>query len=179
MDMRVILTICILIIPSLLFAQSQNTTNNHHFKKFRTSFTLGQTYIPQATSNNVKFVVIPTLGLDFQYWITPKWGVGLKNDIEIANYVVQDHDGGPSIVRHNPLIIAVPALFSPWENHFTFIMGPGIELEEHQNFFVFRAGVGSEFEVGNHWDFAPEIIYDLKNGNINALTIAIAVGKRF
>ena len=32
---------------------------------------------------------------------------------------------------------------------------------------------------GNHWDFAPEISYNLKDGHINSLTLAIGVGKRF
>jgi len=40
-------------------------------------------------------------------------------------------------------------------------------------------GVGYEFELPGHWDFAPELVYDLKDGHINALTIAIGVGKRF
>jgi hypothetical protein len=42
-----------------------------------------------------------------------------------------------------------------------------------------RLGVGSEFELGNHLDFLPELIYDLKNGHINTLTLALGVGKRF
>jgi hypothetical protein len=168
-----------LLFPIFSKAQSNNVESTHSFKQFRISFALGQTYIPQATSGNAKYVVVPTIGLDFQYWINTKWGIGLKNDIEIANYLVESNGGGSSIIRNNPVIIALPLLLSPWENHFTFIIGPGVELESHENFFVFRAGVGSEFEVGNHWDFAPEIIYDLKNGHINTLTIAIAVGKRF
>jgi len=40
-------------------------------------------------------------------------------------------------------------------------------------------GIGYEFELGKHWDFSPEFVYDLKNGHINSLTIAFGVGKRF
>jgi len=103
-------------------------------------------------------------------------GLSLKNDIEIAKYTI-DNSADPSddIERINPVIISIPVLFSPWENGLTFLLGSGIELEGHQNFSVFRFGLGYEFEVGNHWDFA----YDLKDGHINALTIAIGVGKRF
>jgi len=39
--------------------------------------------------------------------------------------------------------------------------------------------VGSEFEIGNDWDFSPELIYDLKDSHINSLTLALGVGKRF
>ena len=178
--MKLLAIACLfLVCPLFGYSQTEESHSTHSFKHFRISGALGQTYIPQATSGDAKFVVVPTIGLDFQYWINTKWGIGLKNDIEIANYVVEGNSGGTTIVRDNPVIIALPVLLSPWENNFTFIIGPGVELEHHENFFVFRAGVGSEFEVGNHWDFAPEIIYDLKDGHINTLTIAIAVGKRF
>ena len=53
--------------------------------------------------------------------------------------------------------MAIPVLFSPWNNHFTFVLGPGIEFEEHENFSVFRIGVGSEIEFGKHWDFAQKL----------------------
>ena len=158
--------------------QTHDAEPTHEFKHFRGAFALGQAYIPEARLGDAKFVVIPTLGLDIQYWISNRWGIALKNDLEIANYIVENEDG-TAIVRDNPIIIALPMLFSPWDNQFTFILGPGIELETHENFFVFRAGIGSEFEVGNHWDFAPEIIYDLKDGHINSITFAIGVGKRF
>ncbi len=172
--------VCMLFLsPVFGYSQTEESHSTHNFKHFRISGAIGHTYIPQASSGDAKFVVVPTIGLDFQYWINAKWGIGLKNDIEIANYLVEGDNGNSSIIRDNPVIIALPVLLSPWENHFTFILGPAIEIEQHQNFFVFRAGVGSEFEVGNHWDFAPEIIYDLKDGHINSLTFAIAVGKRF
>lgn len=158
--------------------QDNDARDAHEFKHFRGALPLGQAYIPEASRGDAKFIVIPTIGLDIQYWINNRWGIALKNDIEIANYVVDSEDG-TTIKRDNPIIIALPVLFSPWDNQFTFIMGPAIELEEHENFFVFRAGTGSEFEVGNHWDFAPEIIYDLKDGHINSITFAIGVGKRF
>ncbi len=168
-----------LLISFTVLGQSHDATVKHEFKNFRIAANLGHTYIPSATFGNDRdFVAIPVLGLDFQYWFNPKWGLALKNDIEIANYVVDDKENG-AVIRNNPVIMALPVLFSPWDNQFTFILGPGIELESHENFFVFRAGVGSEFEVGNHWDFAPEIIYDLKDGHINSLTIAIGVGKKF
>lgn len=173
--------LCILII-NLIFAhsevKSQDMDHAHEFKHFRGAFALGQAYIPEAIQGDAKFIVIPIIGLDIQYWVNSKWGIALKNDIEIANYVVEDNATGV-ILRHNPVIMSLPVLFSPWNNQFTFILGPGIELEGHENFFVFRAGVGSEFKVGNHWDFAPEIIYDLKDGHINSLTFAIGVGKSF
>lgn len=162
-----------------IFSQSHNEENNHEIKHFRVAVAIGHAYIPKAKSENSTVVVIPTFGLDFQYWFNHKWGIALKSDLEIATYRIEDNNNTDELVREYPFIVALPVLFSPWGNHFTFILGPGIEFEGHNNFSVFRIGVGSEFEFGNHWDFAPEIIYDLKDGHINSLTLAIGIGKRF
>lgn len=166
---------------NLEFGQEHEKNEAHEFKHFRVAAALGHAYIPEAKSESGNFVVIPTFGLDIQYWFSHKWGIALKNDIEIADYLVESNNGNNNeLVREYPIIVALPVLFSPWEGRgFNFILGPGIEFEEHENFHVLRMGVGSEFEIGNHWDFAPEIIYDLKDGHINSLTVAIGVGKRF
>lgn len=175
-----ITTFLVVAFSSSLYGQSHENEDTHEFKHFRVAVALGHAYIPEASNGNTDFVVIPAFGLEAQYWFNHKWGIALKSDIEIATYFVENNNGNSNeIIRKNPVIMALPVLFSPWNNHFTFILGPGIEFEEHKNFSVFRIGVGSEIEFGNHWDFAPEIIYDLKDGHINSLTIAIGVGKRF
>ena len=155
--------------------------DGHELKKFRVAVNLGHAYIPGASFGiDDNFVAIPVWGLDFQYWFSEKWDIALKNDIEIAKYTIEnkdDHD--PDLPRENPVVISLPVLFSPWDNGLTFLLGPGIELEGHQNFSVFRLGLGYEVEFGNHWDFAPELVYDLKDGHINSLALAIGIGKRF
>ncbi len=156
----------------------QEIDEQQEFKKARVAFSIGQGYIPQADNNSSNFLILPTIGLDFQYRMNEKWGVSLKSDIEIANYLVEDNDEN-KLERENPLIVSIPVTYSPWENGFSFFMGPGIEIEENENFFILRLGVGKEFELGNEWDFSPEFIYDLKNGSINSFTIAFGVGKKF
>ncbi len=174
------LIISLLLILTFQFAIAQNEHEDahHDFKHFRVAALIGHAFSPEANTDTSSFLLIPTYGLDIQYWFNHKWGIALKNDLEIAEYSVED--SSKNIERQFPFIMALPVLFSPWErSHFTFIAGPGIEIESHKNFSVMRLGVGSEFEIGNHWDFSPEIIYDLKNGHINTLTLALGVGKRF
>lgn len=162
-------------------AHSAPHNSDHEFKKFRIALNLGHAYIPGASFGiETNYVAIPVWGLDLQYWHNPKWGFALKNDFEIAKYTVDNNSSHSNeLLRKNPLIVSLPILFSPWENELTFLMGPGIELEGTQNFSILRLGLAYEFEIEKHWDFAPEIIYDLKNGHINSLTVAIGVGKRF
>ncbi len=182
-----LLLVFIIIGCNSLFAQenegsseASEASESEEFKHFRAAFSIGHGFIPQADSKNSDLLIIPTLALEFQYWFNSKWGIALQSDLEIANYIVElENDMGNEIERENPLIIAVPVHFSPWDNGLAFIAGPGIEFEDSENFSIFRLGVGYEFEFGNEWDFAPEFIYDLKSGSINSFTIAFGVGKRF
>ena len=82
------------------------------------------------------------------------------------------------VAQSNPLIALTVFLYHPSKD-WNFLAGTGVEFDENHNFFVMRIGMGYEFELLGHWDFAPEIVYDLKDGHINSLTIAIGVGKRF
>ncbi len=162
----------------IIQAQEENESEEH--KHFRVAFAIGQGYISQADSNNSNLLIIPTIGLDLQYWFNSNWGIALKSDLEITNYLVEnEHETGENIVRENPFIMTLPVLLSPWENGWSFLVGPGIEIEDEENFSILRFGIDHEFEIGNEWDFAPEFIYDLKDGNISAFTIAIGIGKRF
>lgn len=148
-------------------------------KPFRVAFFLGHGYIPAAEFEGHKFAIIPTYGIDFQYWFSNKWGIGFKTDIELAHYAVPDESGNQIILRNNPLVLAIPVIYEPFGHGLNIFAAPGIELEEHHNFSVFRFGIGYEVSVGKYFDCGTELVYDLKNGNINALTWAIGVGKRF
>ena len=153
---------------------------DHEFKRFRVAINLAHAYIPAAEDLASNYVIIPVYGLDFQFRITPHWALGLKNDIEIAQYVLPETDeSGEVQLRKNPFILSMPVYYTPKGKGLTFFTGPGIELEDHHNFWVWRLGFGYEIELPGHWDFAPEFVYDLKNGAYNSFTIAIAVGKKF
>ena len=172
--------ILIIVIANGHYIIAQEHHETEEFKHFVAAFSIGHGFIPQANSSNSSFVIIPTVGLDFQYWLNPKWGIALKSDLEIANYTVEGDDAlETEIFRETPIIISIPIFYSPWDNELRFMAGPGIEFEENENFSILRLGVGYEFELGNDWGFSPEFIYDLKSGTINSFTIAFGVGKRF
>lgn len=165
---------------SFHFTNGQEHQEEHEFKHFKTSVTIGHGYMPEVRSQSASVIIIPSVGLELQYWFNPKWGIAMKNDLEIANYIVEPDGGTSQFVRNYPVIVSVPILYKPWKDKkVSFCLGPGIEFEGHENFSVLRMGAGFEFEVENDWYFAPEIIYDLKNEIINSLTLGIAFGIRF
>jgi hypothetical protein len=164
-------------IPGFTQHATQSLEDKHEFKRFRISVNIGHCYIPKAEfSNDEQLIVLPTWGLDFQYWFSEKIGIGLKNDVENASYRVRYRSNSSDLlIRERPVIISMPVFYKPWDNGLALMLGPGIELEENSNLFVFRIGVAYDFELGRHWDFAPEIVYDHKGTSIGAYTIAISV----
>ncbi len=152
---------------------------DHEFKHHRLAVIIGHGHVfgAEDVENGNTIVTIPTWGFDYQYWINPMFGFGLKSDIEIMNYRIETQEGN-SLERSNPFIISTVFLYHPAKG-WNFMAGPGIEFEESHNLFVLRAGMGYEFELPGHWDFAPEFVFDLKDGHIGAFTWGIGVGKRF
>ena len=149
---------------------AQENTKEEEFKNFTIGVNIGHSHMPTASVlEDPILLIIPTYGFDFEYWFNPK----------IATYTVKEEEQSKGIERDNPLIVALTGLNSPWENGLGFIIGSGFELEAEKKFFVLRADIVYEFELKNKWDFSPELIYDLKNGHINSLTLALGVGKRF
>lgn len=172
-----LLTLCFAL-PLSLMAQEKE---NEEFRKFRLGLSLGHGYIPEASpTNDESVLILPTVGFELQYWFNEKWGLASKNDLEIAKYTVEHTEAdNEELVRENPIIFALPVLYSPWDNELCFMLGPGIELESEENFYILRLGVSYEFEIGSGFDFSPELVYDLKDGLINSFTLAIGVGYRF
>ena len=154
--------------------ESETQPLNHH----RVSLIIGHGHVFGAeTTSGGNIVTIPTWGIDYSYWINHNYGVGLKSDIEIINYVVEDSEG-EFIDRSNPVIVSIIFLYHTRKG-WNFLTGPGIEFEEHENLFIYRVGAGYEVHIPNDWDFAPEIIFDIKEKGIGSFTWGIGVGKSF
>ncbi len=160
--------------------EEHNVNKHSEFKRFSVAVNIGHGYLKTIQENDNGLNVLPTYGLEVEYWINKKWAVGFKGDIEIATYIIEKRENEVEIERERPLILTTPVFFKPWEtNGFIFMLGPGIEIEKEENFFVVRMGVAYDVHLSHNWYVAPELIYDIKGGFINSFTAAIGFGKRF
>lgn len=177
-----IITLVIFFICKLadVYGQPHEATIEHsHSSKHRVSIMIGHTHVPKGIANadNRGPLIIPSWGLNYNFNINEKWAVGWYNDMEITTYYIQDVHGS-ELERERPIITSIVGIFKPWE-YLGFLAGVGRELEKHQSFWVFRAGVEFEIEMGNHWDLSPSLIYDLKESVYDSWSIGLTVGKRF
>ncbi len=147
----------------------------HEFGHWRVAVLIGHTFVPAGESQ--EHLAIPSWGLDLEYWASPAWGVGLHNDLEIQSFIVeQGHE--EFLEREYPMVFTLDALFKPWRG-LVLQLGPGLEVERRENFFLVRFGAEYEFEVGHGWDISPTLFYDTRKEAYDTWSIALGIGKRF
>ncbi|MCB0571636.1 MAG: hypothetical protein KDC66_17820 [Phaeodactylibacter sp.] len=172
------------VLLSILFAfiafplMSQHATSEeeaHAVEHWRAALLIGHTFVPAGEAKD--HLAIPSWGVDLEYWVSHKWGLGLHSDLEIQSFIVE-RDNEELLEREYPAVLTMDVLFKPWRG-LAVQAGPGIEIEPKENFFLVRFGIEYEFEVGHGWDIAPNLFYDTRSEAFDTWSIALGVGKRF
>lgn len=157
------------------FGQNHDSAEKS-FPHFRIAGLIGHTFIPTSVSAQAR-MVIPSWGLDVEYWFNERIAIGLHNDIEIQSFLIEK-DGDEVLEREFPLVLTLDALYK-LPNGLVFGLGPGYEIEPNESFFLIRAGVEYEIELHHHWDLSPTVFYDTRFEANDTWTFAIGIGKRF
>lgn len=157
--------------------EHSNHEEQEHHKKYKVAFTLGATHIPAAfeEGHEEDEVFVPTIGLDFFYYINHKWNVSFVADLELSDYIVDFNR--EDLKREKALILALHAGYEV-APHWGVMVGGGIEIESHKNLAVLRIGTEYEIPLGNDWDISPAIFFDFKE-DFNTYSLAIGIGKKF
>lgn len=75
-------------------------------------------------------------------------------------------------------ILGVPFVFNLGETSWQLTTMPGIELEGSEQEFLFRTGIGYEFETESGFSYKPEINVDWVDGE-TAVVVGVSFGRRF
>lgn len=154
--------------------ESEEKKQNH----FRISPVISHTYIPTATSAGTETIIVPSIGLDLEYWFGHKFGIGLHNDLELYNYEVEEFGHHSSIKREYPVVITLDGLVKVYKN-LVLVAGIGAELEKHENLFLIRTGLEYEIVFAENWDLSPTILYDFRADEFGTWSIGVGVGRSF
>jgi len=120
-------------------------------------------------------VFIPTFGLEYVYRFNHKWAAAIIANMETGNYLIEFER--EDLERENVLIIAAVAVFEALPGWAIFT-GPGIELEKHHNFPVWRIGTDYQIPLKNNWDLTPVFSFDHKEA-YTSWELVISIGKSF
>jgi hypothetical protein len=150
---------------------------SHEFLHHRLSAGFGYTYVPKGVdeSSEEEGIFVPTLSVEYFYKFSHKWSAGLMVDLELSQYVIPFLDD--FLERNKALIIGAVGLYEPII-YWGIFAGAGIEIENHHNFAVIRAGTDYEFQLGNNWDISPSLAFDFKE-EYTSWSLMVGVGKHF
>lgn len=147
-------------------------------KRHRLSAFVGLTHIPSGeTEDEGDPVWVPTVGLDYEFWFSHTFALGIYNDVELGRYVIGMEGLQAALNRHYAFVTAAVGVWEPVRGLALFA-GPGIELEQHETFFVLKLGTQFGLPLGKWWDLGGSVTYDW-NEVYGTLSLGISVGKRF
>ena len=168
------LTLCLTFVG---YAQEANKEEVQELNKHKLALVFGYTHIPKAfiDGHSRASVYAPTIGLDYFYQLTDRWGIGAVLDLEFANYTVDYNK--EDLERERPVITGILVGYE-FAKGWDFLLGPGIEFEKNKDLFILRASTEYEFELGNDWGLFPAINYDFKK-EYSTWSINLGISKRF
>lgn len=121
---------------------------------------LGQTYADHHGQDEQAF----SIGAQYRYAISHVMSVGV-----LAEYTDSPFDAW---------ILGLPYVLNLSESPWQLTLMPGVELEGGEKEFLFRTGVGYEFERQGGYSIKPEINFDWVDGEI-AVVAGASIGWRF
>jgi hypothetical protein len=146
-------------------------------KKNFLSFSIAQTYVPKGVQQdnlNERGHFVPGLGLDYFRKILPKWEIGIMLDLELGEYLIPREK---PLIRQNAIQMVAVGSFSPFPK-FGIFTGPGVELEKHESFLIYRIGAEYIPHLGNEWFLPVGTFFDIKKG-YDSWSLNVGIGKAF
>ncbi len=168
--------ITLILISAVVFQMNAQEYKGHDEKHydgrgFRIAGVIGHTLINTEGIDNV---FVPSWGLDVEYWFNHKWGLGLHNDVEIETFIIRNSNN-EEIERVNPLVLTIDALYK-FSGGFVVTLGPGVELEKDESFYLIRVGIEYEKDINDSFYIIPNLFLDQRFDGFNTWNIGLGVG---
>jgi hypothetical protein len=141
----------------------------------RLTFEMAHTHVFEGKDidGNRKWLVLPSLSLNYDYRIADKWALGIYTDLIAETFVIEKEDG-TELERTNPFSLLGTGVFKPGK-HSSFLVGAGVEFSKEKNLFVNRIGYEWGAEINKHWEVSGSFAYDIRWNAFDSYTIGLGV----
>lgn len=142
----------------------------------RLTFGLGHTHLSQGKiQGETEWVPVASWTLNYDYWISDNWAIGLQNDMILETFVIE-HGDGKELERKNPLAM-VPVAMYKFANRWTAIGGVGAEFSHGHTLAMTRLGLEYGWHLPNNWEAGLAAVWDGKWGYYNSWGLAFTFSK--
>ena len=115
-------------------------------------------------------------GIDYDYWFNSIWGFGVHADVVLEKFEVESYGESNSVEREYPTAISGIVSYKP-KKHFSFLLGPGIELAKEENLTLVIAGIEYGWEMEKNWELFFSLNNEFKFNTYNSWTFGIGISK--
>jgi hypothetical protein len=149
----------------------------HKAPKHQIGIMVGYAWVPQTIDEigTNKARTIPTIGVDYSYWLSHKCAFKLINDLELSSYLVKDNDG-ELLERNNKLVTAITFSYEPIYG-LGFYIGPGYEFDAHKNLPLIKMGVELVKNFNDGWSSGFNVSVDV-NELYQTISAGVIISKR-
>lgn len=161
------------------FAQHEFVdTNEHHGMKSSNRLTLGlgHTHISKGkVQGDTKWLAFASWSLNYDYWLSNKWAVGLQNDLILESFIIEGHKN-ELIERSYPLAVVPVVMYKPGK-HLTLIGGIGAEFSKGHTLTMTRLGMEYGLHLPKNFEVGAALVWDSKWNYYNSWGLAFTVSK--
>jgi hypothetical protein len=175
---RAVVLILLLGATRVLYAQeSAEEKPVRHKLSFLMAYGLIPEHSIEGKSTEYLFIV-PTVGINYDFIVTPKFGLGLHTDVILQKFEVEELKDNLIIERVFPVTTNLIASYRPNEN-WSFLAGGGAELEKNKNFPMLCVGAEYGFEIRESWELGFNFMFEHRLEAYNSYLLGISFTKSF
>jgi hypothetical protein len=176
-----IITMLMMLVSFLSKAQIMETKDdlvhgNEHKGTSRLTLGLGHTHVSEGKiDGKTEWLALPSWAINFDYWFSNKWAVGLQNDIILESFFIENGDN--ELLERSYPIASVPVILYKAGNRLTLIAGIGAEFTHEQTLTMTRLGIEYGFHLPNNWEVGTALVWDNKWDYYNSWGLAITISR--
>ena len=142
----------------------------------RLALGLGHTHVSEGqVDGKTQWLAMPSWSLNYDYWVSEKWGIGLQNDLILQSFIIENHEE-ELIERSYPFALVPVALYKPGK-HMTLIGGVGAEYAKGHTLTMTRLGFEYGFHLPKNWEVGAAMVWDGKWNYYNSWGLAFSISK--
>ncbi|WP_074225865.1 hypothetical protein [Algoriphagus halophilus] len=141
---------------------------------------LGHSRIGQGRSSEGKkqFTMVPSFALDYSYWFSKKFALGIQTDFVNENYFIETGEEDGVVERERPIAPTITGSYK-FGKHWNVSLGFGGEFAKGENYFVSRLSLEYGVEISNGWEMVAVLSQDVRSNIYDVTVFAVGIAKRF
>ena len=144
--------------------------------RHRITLGLGHTHIEEAAGDGgTEWLVAASWALNYDYWLSDRWAIGIQNDLIVEEFVIE-HGDEEFIERELPFAVIPSVLYKPRE-WLTLMFGVGREFTTTEDFTLTRFGIELGWHVAPDWEVGGATYWDAKWGFYDSWGLDFSVSR--